>query len=416
MSAWKIWRDSRRRSCRRNAGGSGGFSDEELEEIDGIEEIDEQFLALFGLPELFRRSGVILPAMHAFILAGGFATRLWPLTETRPKPLLPLADKPILTHLVEKIPEDLPITVSTNAIFAEAFEQWQLQSHIARPNGKAEQANRPSERLGRAGTSHILIEDTRHDDHKLGALGAVAQWIERERVIDDVLLLTGDNYIGFSLAEFLAAAEPGIPLLAAHDIGDLEKAKHFGTVVTSSPPSPSSTGEKGTKGGGGICAVSAFEEKPREPKTTLVSTGVSILPAQTLQILQEFAKQHPDNVGGIFEELLRRKFPVRAFVSSEPWFDIGSFDAYLAATQALVGENILRAPGGTLEESQCTGSVVIGERCRVRRSTLRNVVLFDDCVVEDCDLEDCILDEGCVLKGVDLRGKMLRKGTRLMRQ
>jgi GTP:adenosylcobinamide-phosphate guanylyltransferase len=63
--------------------------------------------------------------MHAFILAGGFATRLWPLTEKRAKPLLPLAGKPLLTHLLEKIPRDIPVTVSTNAAFANGFSEWQ---------------------------------------------------------------------------------------------------------------------------------------------------------------------------------------------------------------------------------------------------------------------------------------------------
>ncbi|MEK7217912.1 MAG: NDP-sugar synthase, partial [Patescibacteria group bacterium] len=48
--------------------------------------------------------------MQAFLLAGGFATRLWPLTEKRAKPLLPLAGKPIITHLLENIPEGIPVT------------------------------------------------------------------------------------------------------------------------------------------------------------------------------------------------------------------------------------------------------------------------------------------------------------------
>ena len=82
--------------------------------------------------------------MRAFILAGGFATRLWPLTEKRAKPLLPLRGKPILTHLVEKIPADLPVTVSTNAAFEDAFEEWRRD-------------------LGRSETE-IVVEGTKHDD------------------------------------------------------------------------------------------------------------------------------------------------------------------------------------------------------------------------------------------------------------
>lgn len=315
--------------------------------------------------------------MHAFILAGGFATRLWPLTEKRAKPLLPLAGKPILTHLVETIPEDIPITVSTNAAFKDGFEEW--AGHLTRPN------------VG------ILIEETKSDDEKLGALGATAQWIRNKQIEEDVLLLTGDNYIGFSIKKFLDAASPNVPLLAAHDIGDKEKAKAFGTVLLDED-------RKTVKG---------FEEKPKEPKSTLISTGCSLLPQNTLGILSAFAQEHPDNVGGIFEEFLRQGIPVECFTFTEPWFDIGSFEAYLAATQELIGETILMGHNAVCKESVCEGSVVIGDGSHVHGSTLENVVLFEGCHVENCVLRDCILDNACNLKDIDLSGKMLREGTEL---
>ncbi|TSC97511.1 MAG: glucose-1-phosphate thymidylyltransferase [Candidatus Peregrinibacteria bacterium Greene1014_49] len=325
--------------------------------------------------------------MKAFILAGGFATRLWPLTESRPKPLLPLAGKPILTHLVEKIPKDIPITVSTNAVFADAFHQWQSQI-----------ANRQLQ---------ILIEDTRHDDHKLGALGAVAQWITDTKIDDDILLLTGDNYLGCSLESFIQSARPDTPLLAAHDIGDLERAAQFGTVIIDKSQIINRKSQ--------IVPISSFQEKPLNPRSTLVSTGCSLLPRSTLPILVAYAKEHPDNVGGIFEEFLRQNIPVDAFLFSEPWFDIGSFEAYLEATTALVGKNILTGESTTLENAQCSGSVVLGNGTIVRNSTLENVVLFENCTIENCDLRNCICDEECILKGIDLQKKMLRKGTKLVR-
>ena len=150
--------------------------------------------------------------MHAFILAGGFATRLWPLTEKRAKPLLPLAGKPLISHLVEGIPSDIPVTVSTNAAFRDSFTEWKEAS-------------------GRDNLT-IVIEDSEADDHKLGALGATAQWITQESIDDDLLLLTGDNYCGFAISDFLAAGQPGHALIAAHDIGDIDRAKQFGTVIT----------------------------------------------------------------------------------------------------------------------------------------------------------------------------------------
>jgi len=317
--------------------------------------------------------------MRAFILAGGFATRLWPLTESRAKPLLPLAGKPMLSHIVEKIPSGIPVIVSTNAAFGEGFQEWKKT-------------------LERSDVE-IAIEQTTHDDQKLGTNGAVAQWITASSLKEDLLLITGDNYLGFSIEAFVKAATSGTPLLAAYDLKDLKQASKFGTVIT----------DGGKK-------VIGFEEKPEEPKTTLVSTGCYLIPAACLQILVEYAEDHPDHIGGIFEEFLRRNVGVECFTFHEPWFDIGSFDAYLDATRALVGEACEQAAGVTIENSETSGSVVLGRGSKVRNSTLKDTVLFENCFIDDCILENCILDDDCVVKGVDLTGKMLRAGTRLVRQ
>lgn len=316
--------------------------------------------------------------MHAFILAGGFATRLWPLTEKRAKPLLPLAGKPIIDYCIEDLPDDIAVSVSTNAAFEEGFLRWR-QRH-------------------ERNDIRIVVERTESDDQKLGALGALAQWVREHEIDEDILLLTGDNYFGFRMHDFLDTYRDGNALIAAYDIGEREKAKAFGTVLLN---------DDGT--------VSGFEEKPREPKTTLVSTGCSILPRSVLPILLEFAQEQPDNVGGIFEELLRRNKRIDCFSFDQPWFDIGSFHAYLDATVTLVGGNVHLGPSSVLERSETSGCLVTGANCSITDSRLRNVVLFDDCDIHDCDLEDCIIDNGCIIRGVDLRGKMLREGTSLTR-
>ncbi len=313
--------------------------------------------------------------MHAFILAGGFATRLWPLTEKRAKPLLPLAGVPLIEYLVRDIPDEIPVTISTNAVFKEAFESW-------------------AEHFGRSNVE-ILIEDVQSDDQKLGALGATAQWITDAKIDDDVLLLTGDNYCGFSFDAFLAAAKNDTTLIAVHDIGDLDKAKAFGTVIADGSQ------------------VNGFEEKPKEPKTTLVNTGCSLLPNSVLPILIDHAKEHPDNVGGVFEELLNRGKAIECFSFSEAWFDIGSFDAYIEATKELVGDTVIKESGSSLDSSTHNGSVVIGAHSKVSGSDLTDVVIFENCTIEDCTLSNCVLDKGCTLRGIDLTGKMLREGTKL---
>lgn len=313
--------------------------------------------------------------MHAFILAGGFATRLWPLTEKRAKPLLPLAGVPLIEYLVRNIPEGIPITISTNAVFKEPFEQWAAT-------------------LDRSDVT-ILIEHTQSDDQKLGALGATAQWIEQEKIDDDILILAGDNYCGFSFDAFLQKHEKGTAQIAVHDIGDLQLAKAFGTVLT----------EGNT--------VTAFEEKPKEPKTTLVNTGCYIIDKSMLPVVIEHAKAKPDDIGGIFEELLQRGMTVKAFDFTELWFDIGSFDAYIEATKALVGESVLS--DGSIENTESSGSVVVAKGSTVEGSQLSDVVIFEDCIVKDCVLERCVLDRGCHVTGIDLTGKMLRENTTLKR-
>lgn len=316
--------------------------------------------------------------MKAFILAGGFATRLWPLTEKRAKPLLPLAGKPILTHLIENIPAEIPVIVSTNAVFGEQFQAW--RNEVGRPN------------------LEIVIEDTTHDDHKLGAVGAFAKWLGGARINDDVLLLTGDNYIGFSLEQFLRAHEPPAATLAAFDMGDRSTAAAFGTVLVD-PEHPR-------------CVI-GFEEKPKLPKTSLVSTGFSILPRTALPIIVAFAKSYRDNVGGIFEELLRRGHPVTVHTFTEPWIDIGSFPSYLEAHRLLVAGQTIVHPTASVEGTTCSESVVIGAGSTVCTSDLRDSIIFNNCLIEDCVLRDCVIDEHCVLRGVDLTGKMLRAGTHL---
>lgn len=316
--------------------------------------------------------------MQSFILAGGFATRLWPLTERRAKPLLPLAGKPLLTHLVERIPKDLPITVSTNTIFADDMKEW---------------AKTISER-----SIEVMVEDTAHDAQKLGALGAVSKWIREQNMSDDILLLAGDNYMELDLSHFRSLFKAS-PLLAAHDIGSLDQARSFGTVIVE-------------QSSNALKNVTAFEEKPAHPKSTLVSTGCYILPAATLPVLCEYAVTHPDNVGGIFEEFLKRNLSVDCFAFTETWKDIGSFEAYMSLHREITEKPVIDAQA-TLENTRLEGAVAIGPRAEIRNSTLTDCIIFGQCRIEDCALSECIIDVGCDLKGVDLTKKMIRHDTRL---
>ena len=312
--------------------------------------------------------------MKIIILAGGFATRLWPLTENKAKPLLHLKDKPIISHIVDGLPEEIPIIISTNAVFENEFKKW-----------AKDYADRDVK---------IFVEDSVDDEFKKGALGATAMVIEHEKIEEDLLLIAGDNYFGFEMKDFIDSYQNN-PILAAYDIQDLNLAKRFGVVVEQNG------------------CVTEFQEKPQEPKSTLVSTGCYIFPKENLTDLVAYAKKKNDDLGGIFEYLLQKNVPINVFSFSGKWFDVGSFDGYLKANRDLLDNQVIE--NGQVEKTGSTfkGGVYLGDHVRIQDSTLENTVILKNCKIINCVLRNCIVDEGAELKNIDLSHKMIRQGSRI---
>lgn len=312
--------------------------------------------------------------MKCLILAGGFATRLWPFTEKRAKPLLPIAGKPLLSHTIEKIPDYLPIIISTNSAYADDFEKWKK--------------NFPKRQI------EIFIEDAESDDAKPGALAGVSLAIQKLKLNSNILLLAGDNYFGFSIQNFISNFRNG-PLLAAYDIGSLEEARKFGVVV-----------EKFGK-------VVEFQEKPDKPKSTLISAGCYVLPQFNLPEVVEYAKKHADNIGGLFEYFLQKGNEVRCWSFSDPWFDIGSFEAYISAHKFLLKQSQIITETAKLHDTDLSGAVVIGENALIKDSVIIDSVILDGVEIKNCVIKNSIIDNSCKLKGLDLDHKILRACTKI---
>lgn len=317
--------------------------------------------------------------MKAIILAGGFATRLWPLTENTAKPLLRVAGKPIISHIVERLPTDISIIVSTNSAFATDFEDW-----------KKDFSDRDIE---------IFIEDATGEESKKGALAAVALVTETFDIQEDILVLAGDNLFFFDFQKFLQKADNS-PLLAAYDVGSLSEAKKFGVVVP-----------------GKNQQVKEFQEKPENPKSTLVSTGCLFFPYRLLGELVQFSREHNDDLGGVFEHFLSIGEAVQYFDFSEKWFDIGSFSAFLDAQKYVIGEQVIEGDDGDhrphLDKKKNTfsGSVYLGEDVVVENSFLENVIVESGCSIRDATIRNSVVGKDSVVSGVDVNTVALRENS-----
>ena len=124
--------------------------------------------------------------MKCLILAAGYATRLYPLTENFPKPLLEVGGKPILDWLIDDMDQtgliDEYIIIS-NHKFASIFEEWS--------NGRYT----------------ILDDGTSSNETRLGAVKDIQFAIEQLNLDDDLMVMAGDNLLDFSLSGFIHYAK-----------------------------------------------------------------------------------------------------------------------------------------------------------------------------------------------------------------
>lgn len=127
--------------------------------------------------------------MKCLILAAGYATRLYPLTENFPKPLLKVGDKTILDWLVDDIDSAGLVdefVVISNHKYAQHFEAW----------AKAKKCK-----------VTVLDDGTASNETRLGAVKDIQFAIDALKLDDDMLVIAGDNVLDFSLTKFIAYAQ-----------------------------------------------------------------------------------------------------------------------------------------------------------------------------------------------------------------
>ena len=234
--------------------------------------------------------------MNALILAAGYATRLYPLTLNKAKPLLVVGGRPIIEWVVNNladVPDLETIYVVTNDKFAADFQAWSERYQDQHPEFKFK----------------IINDGSKSDEDKLGAIGDINFVITGENLTQSSLLIVaGDNLFTESLTDFVVCARETEATVAVYDVGDAEAIKKYGNIAVDAD---------------GI--ITRFEEKPERPQGTLAAIALYYYSPAVLSLLTTYlaAGNNPDQPGRFVQWLYTRK-PVETFQIKGNWLDIGS--------------------------------------------------------------------------------------------
>ena len=236
--------------------------------------------------------------MKCIILAAGYATRLYPLTNDLPKPLLPVAGKPILDRIMEDLEgfeAPMEYLVVTNHRFIKPFEAW-----------------RDSHKL--ASAIRLLDDGSTENDNRLGAVRDMAFAIRQAGVDEEVFVAAGDNLTDFSLTGFLTyARQKGTSCVMRYYEGEEDRLHRTGVI---------------TLGEGDL--VTSMEEKPAKPKSHWCVPPFYYYQREDVKRIPEAVDTGVCGVDapGEFLSWLCTVSPVHAWEMPGRRYDIGTLEGY----------------------------------------------------------------------------------------
>ena len=249
--------------------------------------------------------------MKAIILAAGYATRLYPLTKDKPKPLLKIAGKTIIEYMLDgfrAIPSLDAVYVVTNAKFVTIFKQWQIEL----------------ERASYHFSVKIVNDGTTSNKARLGAIADIQYVIEQEKIDDDTLVAAGDNVFQFDFAKLDSFyREKKGDVIVAQEMNDPERLKSRGVVQFDDNNQ-----------------VVCFQEKPAEPRSNFVCPALYIHRRDSIPFYQQYlSDQNNPDAPGHFIKWLFPRVPVFVFVLPKPAIDIGTLEAYEQVCKDFAGQS-----------------------------------------------------------------------------
>ncbi len=233
--------------------------------------------------------------MKCLILAAGYATRLYPLTENFPKPLLKVGEKTILDWLLDDIDEAKEIDgyiVISNHKYAHHFEEWAK---------------------GKPYPITVVDDGTVDNEGRLGAVRDIAFAIDTLSLDDDMIVIAGDNVLDFSLTAFIRyAKEKQASCVMRYFEEDPMRLKKCG-VITLGPDD----------------RILEMEEKPQEPKSPWCCPPFYYYTkADAKRINEGILQGCGTDAPGSFIAWLSSVSPVYAMEMPGSRYDIGNLESY----------------------------------------------------------------------------------------
>ncbi len=235
--------------------------------------------------------------MKNIVIAAGYATRLYPLTENTPKPLLTIGGRTILGRMlddIDKIDDIDEHVIISNHKFARNFEEWVSKQHYSKK-------------------ITIVDDGTTTNDTRLGAVCDLLFAIDKLGIDDDSLVVAADNILFFSFQEFVDfAKDKNSSCIMCHEQKDVDKLRRTGVVVVDDN-----------------MKVLEMQEKPLEPKSTWAVPPFYFYKKSDLPLIRTSLEHGcgKDAPGNLAHYLVDRT-TIHAWPMSAGRFDIGSLDTY----------------------------------------------------------------------------------------
>lgn len=307
--------------------------------------------------------------VKAVMMAGGFGTRIQPLTHAVPKPMLPIANLPMMEHILNRLIE---IGID-EVIILLYFKPDVIKNHFG-----------DGSKWGV--TIHYVLPD---DDY--GTAGAVG--FAREHLDTTFMIVSGDLVSDFDLGAILAHHQ-SIDSKLTITLTSVENPLQFGVVIAN---------EAGK--------IEKFLEKPSwgEVFSDTINTGIYVIEPEILEYIPK--GDNYDFAKDLFPALMAKGIDLMSFSATGYWRDVGNPDSYREAYDDILNERLnfpipgekTAYPDGTLHctGTECSidasveiiGNVVIGNNVTIGRgSKLNNVVIGDDSIIgEECKLRNTVI-------------------------